>query len=105
MLTSRQEAFGIVILEAMAAGCPVIASRTPGASSIIEHGHNGLLVEMENVDGFASSLEEIFADPLMADNLVHNARLSLAQFTPEKISTKLAGIYAHVLQDWRHHSP
>ncbi|MFC2065142.1 glycosyltransferase family 4 protein [Chloroflexota bacterium] len=105
LLTSRQEAFGIVILEAMAAGCPVIASRTPGANSIIEHGHNGLLVEMEDVDGFVSSLEEILADPLLADNLVHNARLSLAQFTPEKITTKLANLYTMVLKNRRQVKP
>jgi glycosyltransferase involved in cell wall biosynthesis len=99
LLTSRQEAFGNVILEAMAAGCPVIASLTPGPSSIIEHGRTGVLVKIGDVDAFAANLEAILADPQKVEEMIHAARLSIEEFTPEKVSAKLAGIYTLVLSN------
>ena len=99
LLTSKQESFGLVILEAMAAGCPVISSRTTGAISIIEHGHTGYLVDIGDVDGFTSALKTILSDTKLAKDLVKNARLSLGEYSPQKVSEKLAKIFNKVLLD------
>ncbi|MFN2215696.1 MAG: glycosyltransferase family 4 protein [Anaerolineales bacterium] len=99
LLTSKQESFGLVILEAMAAGCPVISSRTTGASSIIEHGRNGYLVDIGDVDGFTSALKTILSDTKLAKDLINNARSSLGEYSPQKVSEKLANIFNKVILD------
>jgi glycosyltransferase involved in cell wall biosynthesis len=57
MLQSISETFGLVILEAWAAGTPAISSRTSGASSLIEHGRNGWLFDLEHPESFHEVIE------------------------------------------------
>src|SRR5262249_47181729 len=49
----RTEAFGLVILEALACGTPVVASRLPGVRTLVDEGRTGYLVEPGNVDQLA----------------------------------------------------
>jgi glycosyltransferase involved in cell wall biosynthesis len=79
LLTSRFEAFPNVILEAMAAGCPVIATRTAGSEFIIQHESNGMLVEVGDVPGFVGNLERVLSDPDLAGRLLLNAHESILQ--------------------------
>lgn len=59
IMISKNEAFGLVYLEAMAAGCITIAARNEGFDGIIQDGKNGFLCEAGNVDELASILEKI----------------------------------------------
>lgn len=63
VLPSLSETFGLVILEAWAAGTPVISSRTSGALSLIEPGRNGWLFDLTAPDGFHAAVDELLADP------------------------------------------
>lgn len=56
------EAFGLVALEAYAAGRPVVATRLPGLGDVVRHERTGLLVEPENVEQLATALERIVTD-------------------------------------------
>ena len=55
-LLSQFDTFGMVVLEAMAAGVPVIVSNRVGARDLVEHGRNGFVVEREDVDSIAGYL-------------------------------------------------
>lgn len=57
VLPSREEPFGIVLIEAMAAGVPVVATDTDGPSSIIHDGQTGLMVPRDNAQALAGALK------------------------------------------------
>jgi phosphatidylinositol alpha-mannosyltransferase len=57
------ESFGIVLLEAMASGVPVIASSIPGFSSVILHDHDGVLVPPRHPKDWAAALGALLDDP------------------------------------------
>jgi glycosyltransferase involved in cell wall biosynthesis len=63
LLPSLSETFGLVLLEAWAAGIPVIASRTSGASALIENGRNGWLFDLSEPGSFHRALEDVLDDP------------------------------------------
>src|SRR5262249_3675702 len=63
ILPSVSETFGLVLLEAWAAGTVVLASRTSGASAIVEDGQNGWLFDLEQPASFHQGLEHLLSDP------------------------------------------
>jgi len=74
VLTSAYEGFCIALVEAMANGCcPVVTNLPSGNSQLIQHGHNGFLIDTGNVDGFANQLEWIFKNPHQLPMLRKNA--------------------------------
>lgn len=72
---SRQEAFGLVLLEAGSCGLPVVASRVGGIPELIEDGVTGLLVEPEHAAALAQALTTLLRDPTSARGL--GARLAV----------------------------
>ncbi len=79
------EPFGLVALEATAAGVPVIASRVGGLPEIIRHRHNGLLVIPGCPFSLAVAIETILKDPAMAAEMGERGRIAGKAFSPEKM--------------------
>ena len=69
IVASRYETFGIVVLEAMAYGCPLAATRTGGIPEIIEDGVNGLLVRPYDPDDLAAAVTRLLEAPEFAAKL------------------------------------
>ncbi len=97
VIPSRYEPFGIVILEAMALGKPVIATRTGGIPDIITDGVNGILVENENPEDMAQKILMIFRDEKLRQRLRENAYKRAADFTWDKIAKKVRDVYANAI--------
>jgi glycosyltransferase involved in cell wall biosynthesis len=73
-LASRREGVPMALLEGMAFGLPVVASRVGGVPDLIEDGVTGLLVDPGDVDGLATALLELAADPSRREELGRAAR-------------------------------
>jgi len=74
VIPSLYEPFGIVALEAMAAGCPVVASDTGGLSEIVEHEKTGVKVYPNNPDSLAWGILRVLESKDLAERLKKNMR-------------------------------
>jgi peptidoglycan-N-acetylglucosamine deacetylase len=74
IMPSRQESFGMVLIEAMACGIPVVASAVEGIPDVVDDGEVGFLVEPDDVGGFASRIGKLFDDPALYIRYCENAR-------------------------------
>lgn len=72
VLPSEAEGFGLVLIEAMAAGVPVIGTDAPGIRDVVEHDVNGLLVPVGRPDALTAAIERVISDPDLRRRLVAN---------------------------------
>lgn len=105
MLTPRTsqeggfEAFGLVFLEAGAAGRPVIGVLDSGAEDAIEDGENGFLRDRADLDGLADVLVTLFEDEALADQMGEAGHAHAMQQTWEQAAKRVAEIYQDVLAE------
>jgi glycosyltransferase involved in cell wall biosynthesis len=85
VLPSRTEAMGRVLLEAMAMGKPIIASRVDGIPNYIQNGYNGLLFESENNDDLAEKIARILENEEYAKELGRNGYDYVKNYLSETI--------------------
>lgn len=94
------EGLPMVVLEAMAAGVPVIASRVEGSATAIVHRESGLLVEPGSVSQLAEALEECAAGEVDLRALAHQARSRHAeQFSDVAMARGVAAVYRELLAE------
>ncbi len=99
VLPSDYEAFGLVLLEAMAQGTPVIASRVGGIPSLVEEGKNGRLVPPRDVPALASALEELLTDRARARAMgAYGRTTTVPRHTWERTVEGLEQVYWEVLE-------
>ncbi|MCA1691728.1 MAG: glycosyltransferase, partial [Actinobacteria bacterium] len=88
------ELLGLTVLEAMASGTPVVASRLGGLPEVVVDGVTGFLVEPGEVDQLQDRLRLLLADPGLARRLGENGRdLVLRQFTWEACAERCLAAY------------
>ncbi len=88
------ESFGIVLVEAMASGLPVVASDIPGYASVVEHGKQGLLVEPKNEEMLAMALIRVLADADLRQKLGEAGREKAMLYSWRKVSQRILDFYA-----------
>lgn len=96
--SQKHEAFGLVNVEAMASGIPVIASKNGGIREIIEDGHDGFLVtHYKNPFGFAKRLAQLAKHPELAQSMGANGReKALHHYTWQATAAQLEASYQHL---------
>jgi glycosyltransferase involved in cell wall biosynthesis len=96
--TAMGEAFGLVLLEAMACGKPVVASNLPGVRSVVGDGHDGLLVRPGDAADLAQKLEQLLADAPGRRAMGARGREKVeARYDWSRIVPRLVEVYAEVL--------
>ena len=91
-----QESFGIVLVEAMAAGVPVVASDIAGYRSVARNGLDARLVRAEDPGALATAVGEVLADPTAAAAMAAAGRERAAEFAWERVIPRLEAIYERV---------
>ena len=95
---SRLEAFGIVGLEAMASGKPVIISDIPGVREVIEEGVEGLLVEPMNAEDLAEKINILLSDAALRKKMGEHGRRKVEEkFTWDKVVRQIEEVYKEVI--------
>ncbi len=100
VLPSLSEGLGLSVLEAQAAGVPVIASRVGGLPHLVEEGKTGVLVEPGNVDALAAAVLTLLKDPQTAARMAQRARDKvLREFSSEHMTEKTRAVYGRVRKE------
>ena len=96
------ESFGVVLLEGMAAGTPVVASDIPGYANAARHGSDALLFTPGDSRALAQALRDIFRDEPKRAALVASGRERAEEFSMATLADFYLGRYEHMLdQSWQ----
>jgi phosphatidylinositol alpha-mannosyltransferase len=91
------ESFGVVLLEAMAAQTPIIASDIPGYRQVARGGREALLVPPGDAEALAAAVTRVLADGCLADRLVEAGDARAAEFSMERLAERYLELYATAL--------
>lgn len=91
------ESFGIVLLEGMAAGLPVIASAIPGYASVLTDGRQGFLVPPRDAFALASAIRTLLADPQRRQAMAAQGRRTAAAHAWPVLGERIAALYRTVV--------
>jgi phosphatidylinositol alpha-mannosyltransferase len=91
------ESFGIVLLEAMAAGTPTVASNIPGYRDLLEDGREGFLVEPKNERSLAEAIIRILKDPAMQQRMGAQGRAKAPQYSWRQVALRVLDYYQELL--------
>jgi mannosyltransferase len=92
--TSRNEGFGLTLIEAMAAGAALVAARAGAAEFVVEQGVTGVLIPPGDVDALVAALEPLMRDPASAAAMGERARARVVEkFSLEAEANAIAAVY------------
>jgi D-inositol-3-phosphate glycosyltransferase len=94
---SLTESFGLVALEAMACGTPVVGTRVGGLQTLIEHGESGLLVPAGDSQALAESIAKVLTDHRLRMHLAHGARDRAEHYSWRSVGDQVEALYAKIL--------
>ncbi len=101
VLPSLQEGLGLAIMEAQAAGLPVIASRVGGIPSLVTHGKTGYLVEPKDIHGLADVIINLMNDKAKQESMGLTAKTFIeSEFSMEKMVNGTLAVYTKVIHDY-----
>jgi phosphatidylinositol alpha-mannosyltransferase len=94
--STTNESFGITLVEAMASGTPVVATRMGGYAQVAVHGVNGMLVPPGDPESLAESLQQVLEDSSMRDRLIDGGLTRARDFDWPNVADQILGYYAEL---------
>ncbi len=92
------ESFGIILLEAMAAGKPIVASNIAGYRGVLEGGGEGLLVQPEDERRLAEALIRLLKDPALRERMGRQGQAKAADYSWQKVAQQVLDYYRELLE-------
>jgi D-inositol-3-phosphate glycosyltransferase len=99
IVPSHYESFGLVALEAMACGTPVIASRVGGLQHTVDDGVTGFLVPAGDADALTARLRMVLCDRHLREQLAANARRKAQAYTWQLVADRILNLYEELWQE------
>jgi glycosyltransferase involved in cell wall biosynthesis len=99
ILPSLSETFGLVILEAWAAGTMVLSARTSGPAALIENGQNGWLFDLDAPETFHSALDRTLANPDLTRQMVERGARVTERYSVVALAGRLKTLYQHLIEE------
>src|SRR3984885_6490906 len=101
LLPSKTETLGLVLLEAMASGCPVVACRAGGVPDAVQDGYTGFLFEPTDPDGLVNTVNRALSSQTDLDVIRTQARQDVEHHSWEGATEQLRQLYAETIQSWQ----
>jgi D-inositol-3-phosphate glycosyltransferase len=98
VLPSTYESFGLVTLESLACGTPVVATRVGGAAAVIEEGVNGTLIDGSDPVALADGIQRVLARERGGQLSVRRVRQSAAPYSWKHVASAIVSVYKDVLR-------
>ena len=95
---SRYEPFGIVILEAMASGAPIIASNAGGIPEILSNGENGILFKSSDADALSKAILALHQDNNLKKKIIQGALKTVAKYSWDNVAERYVSLYENLCQ-------
>jgi glycosyltransferase involved in cell wall biosynthesis len=100
VLPSRWEPFGTVMLEAWAAGTPLVAAASQGPAGLIQDGVNGILVPVDDAAALTAGIRRLIADPALKARLIERGRADYQKgFTREAVTRRIMAVYSEIIAE------
>lgn len=97
VMASKPEGFGIVYLEAMAAGCIAVGTQGQGIADVIRHGENGFLVPADDVDAVVAVLEQCISQPEQAEAVARCGQQTALDFSWTHIAQEHLALFERMI--------
>jgi len=95
------ESFGIILLEAMATGRPIVASNIAGYRSVLKDGEDGLLVQPKDERRLADALIRLLRDPALRGRMGRQGQAKAADYSWDKVAKQVLDYYRELLEEKR----
>ncbi len=99
VLPSLSETFGLVILEAWAAGTTVLSARASGPAALVQSGHNGWLFDLDQPQTFHQALAQTLQDPLVAKQMARRGASVSEQYSGIALAARLKNLYEQLIEE------
>ncbi len=93
-----KEGFGLVMLEAMASGIPVVAFASGGITQLIKHEENGLLCEERDIETLALNINRVLNEDELRSRLILNGNVTVKEYDYREIAKKYSEIYVEAME-------
>ncbi|HZQ47900.1 MAG TPA: glycosyltransferase family 4 protein [Verrucomicrobiae bacterium] len=100
VLPSISETFGLVLLEAWAAGTAVISSRTSGATTLIKEGENGWLFDLERPETFHAAVDEALRNEgFRKQSAARGGKLAMSEYNTDVLAARMKQLYEQLIEE------
>ena len=100
-LPVHREPFGIAFVEALHHGLPIVSTRVGAIPDLVQHGSNGFLIEVGDVDELAATLDRLLSDPETRRKMGDRSRERARDYTWPRVARKMADAVLEHLPEWK----